>query len=70
MKIKKDETIEEMLSYRSPMLVKEIKVYRGGNSYPICPRCDCTFEREYQRFCDRCGQRLKWTGFSRAKIRK
>ena len=29
-------------------------------SYPICPRCRTSLEREYQSFCDRCGQALSW----------
>ena len=31
--------------------------------YPVCPNCHCTFEREYQRYCDRCGQKLAWNLF-------
>jgi len=31
-------------------------------SYCFCPRCHVTLERDYQRFCDRCGQRLDWSG--------
>ena len=65
----KNRTIEEELSYREALTVIAIKVYRNGSSFPICPKCDCTMEREYQSFCDRCGQKLKWRGFSKAKIR-
>ena len=32
--------------------------------YPVCPRCGITMEREYQHFCDRCGQQLDWSAFS------
>ena len=60
----------EQLLYRQPMRVKEIMVYKNDYSYPICPRCNCTFEREYQSFCDRCGQKLSWKDFSKAKIRR
>ncbi len=63
------ETIEKLM-YRGPMVVKEIVVWQNGYAFPICPRCDCTIEREYQSFCDRCGQMLKWEGFSRAKVRR
>ena len=35
--------------------------------YPLCPRCNTTFEHDYQRFCGYCGQRLKWTYYSKAK---
>ena len=48
------------LAYRSPMDVLEIRCYRdtvvGFTSYPVCPRCRTTMDREYQAFCDRCGQ--------------
>ena len=66
----KKETTEEKLMYREPMIVKEIVELGNSGYFPICPRCDCTMEREYQAFCDSCGQRLKWKGFSRAKIRR
>ena len=26
-------------------------------------------EREYQRFCDRCGQRLNWSGFEEIEVK-
>lgn len=60
------ETTEEKLLYREAMLVKEVLVFKSGNGYPVCPRCGSTFEREYQAFCDRCGQKLKWYGFGKA----
>ena len=44
-----------VLLYRLPMCVKE---FRRG--FPVCPRCKRTIEREYQAYCDRCGQCLKW----------
>ena len=49
--------LELLLSptYRWPMRVTEVCVYKWGAAYPKCPRCKTTFEREYQRFCDRCG---------------
>lgn len=46
--------------FRSPMQVDKIILHKSGDSYPICPRCDCSLDREYMRFCDRCGQRLSW----------
>lgn len=47
-------------TYRIPLPVKEMRVFASGDSYPVCPRCDRTIEREYMCFCDRCGQRLAW----------
>ena len=58
-------------SYRTPMRVEAVRAFRWGGSFsafPICPRCECTMEREYQSFCDRCGQRLSWKGFRRATV--
>lgn len=46
-------------SYRVNMDVTEKFLYKNY-SYPICPRCRTTLEREYQSFCDRCGQALSW----------
>lgn len=61
------ETKEEKLLYRVPMLVNEIFISGDGYVYPVCPRCGCSFEHEYQAFCDRCGQKLSWKGFQRSK---
>lgn len=47
-------------SYRVPLPVKDVRTFANGNSYPICPRCAGTLEREYMCFCDRCGQKLNW----------
>ena len=47
------------VSYRVPMNVTDVFLYKNY-SYPICPRCKITLEREYQAFCDRCGQALSW----------
>ena len=53
----------EALSYRSPMPVSAMRRYGAGALYfPVCPRCGCAIEREYQAYCDRCGQCLNWKG--------
>lgn len=36
--------------------------------FPVCTACNCSLEREYQSFCDRCGQPLNWIPFRNAKI--
>lgn len=59
--------IDEM-SFRRPMAVTAALQFQSGGVYPVCPRCGVTMEREYQRFCDRCGQRLNWSGFHRAAV--
>ena len=61
---KRIETLNEKLLYRKPMIVKKFAVSISGCLFPICPRCNLTVGQEYQSFCDRCGQRLSWIGFS------
>ncbi len=56
-------------TYRWPMQVKTVCSYRRGAEFPQCPRCEITMEREYQLFCDRCGQRLNWSGFDDVEVR-
>ena len=48
-------------TYRSPMPVTAVRCYPacpGLFTYPLCPNCPLPMEREYQRFCDHCGQAL------------
>ena len=59
----------DAVSFRLPMPVTERLTFRNGGGFPICPRCDVSMEREYMRFCDRCGQRLNWRDFDNAKVR-
>lgn len=51
-------------SYRVRMRVtKETSLWDtvyGCTEYPICPRCNSSLDREYQNYCDRCGQALDW----------
>ncbi|MBQ6700823.1 MAG: hypothetical protein IJM98_09225 [Oscillospiraceae bacterium] len=58
-------TAEEAISYRLAIAVTESFKSRGGYEYPICPRCRITLEREYQAYCDRCGQALDWKKYGR-----
>ena len=60
-------SFEGALSYRTKMNVTEIRKLESS-CYPVCPRCNMTFEREYQAYCDRCGQALGWNGFSNATV--
>ena len=53
------------------MCVKERMVFSNISSqttYYVCPRCQTTMEREFMSFCDRCGQKLDWRGYKKAKI--
>ena len=55
------------LSFRQPMAVLQVRCFQQQGRavvYPVCPRCGITMEREYQHFCDRCGQQLDWSAFS------
>jgi len=56
----------EELTYRRSMPVKEFLIYSDDNAYPICPKCGSSMDREYQSFCDRCGQKLDWDNFENA----
>lgn len=71
---KAKESIEQIYSYREPMLVTERYAYYDWwlecyNVFPICPRCSMSFEYEYVNYCSHCGQKLKWTGYNKCKIR-
>lgn len=54
--------LPEMPHRLEPMLVTAFRALRSGDTYyPVCPGCHVTLEREYQSYCDRCGQRLDWS---------
>ena len=56
-------------SFRKALPVRELIYFRGVGTFPVCPRCRRSLDREFQAFCDRCGQRLGWQNLSRATIR-
>ena len=60
--------ISDAETYRIPMAVREIHLFRHSGAYPVCPRCKLTIEREYQAYCDRCGQALGWEEYGEALI--
>ncbi len=53
-------------AFRLPMAVTEIHQFQNGSTYPVCPRCRITLDREYQNYCDRCGQALNWKSYGSA----
>ncbi len=56
------------VSYRIPLPVVEVVVFRSGDRYSVCPRCDSLLDREYMCFCDRCGQHLAWELLGHAMV--
>lgn len=63
--------VYSVISYRCPITVREYIAHRDAfgfeSVYYICPRCDVSLEREYQAYCDRCGQKLNWRRIHKAK---
>lgn len=56
-----------LASYRIKMRVRElVRLSDGG--YFLCPRCKITLDRDFQNYCDRCGQCLDWKAYRKAKI--
>ena len=60
--------IAKQISYRIPLLVTQIVVYQNKQAFPVCPKCKMPIEREYQSYCDRCGQYLNWNNYNDAEI--
>lgn len=61
----------EALAFRAPLrvsAVRAMKLYSGLTTFPVCPRCQRTMDREYQAYCDRCGQALSWKYFNKAIV--
>ena len=57
------------VSYRIALPVTQIVRYSvNGSCCPLCPRCKISLDREYESFCDRCGQKLCWDRFDYAEI--
>ena len=55
--------------YRLPLQVNAVRAFSDGRlAFPVCPRCGQTMEREYQSYCDRCGQSLGWNEFHHAAV--
>lgn len=54
-----------------PKRVTEVRLFHfptGDSVFPVCPKCGSTLEREYQSYCDRCGQWLSWTELEKAHV--
>ena len=57
----------DAVSYRIPLPVTKVIAY-ANTTYPVCPRCAVSLDREYMSFCDRCGQKLNWDLFEHTKV--
>ena len=62
------ERVADALRFRQPMPVRELIRYRSGGTFPVCPQCRSSMEREYQNYCDRYGQHLSWKQLRRARV--
>ena len=64
--------LKELASLQIPMKISEKVVLQTYNSqyssFYICPRCKISLERDFQSYCDRCGQRLDWKDYKKAQI--
>lgn len=66
MKRKQSPTLE--MSFRVPMPVAQIRLFHPDGAFPVCPQCGISMEREYQNFCEYCGQRLDWKRYKKAQV--
>lgn len=64
------DNVKESLSYRKPVKVKEMIMYADNTTFPVCPRCQATFEYSYIKYCGTCGQCLSWKNYNKAKIKR
>ena len=62
---------KEASAYRIPMKVVAVRRYPSNPelfTYPLCPRCDLPMDREYQNYCEHCGQALSWSQLNKAEV--
>lgn len=58
------------INYRVQMPIRDSWIAPGGTRYYICPRCHIPLDREYQAYCDRCGQHLGWKRIGAVRVRE
>lgn len=64
------ESTTKLLLRNKPLLVSQAMAFTspaGLTTFPVCPACMATLEREGQNFCDHCG-RLDWRWYKHAQI--
>ena len=59
---------DSIVGFRTPMPVVETLLLNNGDVFPICPRCTISLDREYMKFCDRCGQKLNWREYRNSQV--
>lgn len=67
----RSESTTKLLLRNKPLLVSQAMAFTspaGLTTFPVCPACMATLEREGQNFCDHCGQRLDWRWYKHAQI--
>ena len=64
------QNIKVELIYNQPSEVTSIRYFtHSKTSSAVCPSCNCSIEREYQKHCDQCGQLLGWKRFIRNDVK-
>ena len=59
-----------LVTYRVPMMVKDMLIFRRypeNDIYYRCPRCQKLLSRDFLAYCDSCGQCLDWRGYRKAR---
>ena len=59
-----------MMTYRTPMMVKDMLVIRRfpeNHIYYRCPRCQVLLSQDFMAYCSNCGQCLDWSEYKNAK---
>lgn len=59
-----------LVTYRVPMMVKDMLIFRRypeNDIYYRCPRCQKLLARDFLAYCDRCGQCLDWRDYRKAR---
>lgn len=56
--------IREQLAFRMPRRIRTIVRGTDGYSTFYCPSCNTPIPRDFQEFCNSCGQHLDWDGIN------
>ena len=57
----------KILQFRTPKIVSDLMLFQD-TSFFVCPQCGITLEREFMKYCDRCGQCLNWKNYKHPRI--